>query len=263
MTNRATSWGQLPDWFDQKTQDGANDQDWDQRFGQGNWRETEEPPQSMVIFIQNHTSFGMKVADIGCGNGRATLLLAKNGCNVVAMDRCKIGVDRTNQRLEEVGLSAEVVEANFYDIPLTFDRSECQAVIASQVLQLPGCWAKIKEVWNYISFIMEVGAHLYLRVRSVNNPVNPRNQLIDVYEDDEFKITQIGTNVQNRNGQVRHNYTIEEIRFLAQEYGFEIMGMITEESNEPSGGDCTPRGRNVLQWVAVLKKVRDVGIRRD
>lgn len=263
MSEQQTPWGPLPDWFNQELQNRSNDQDWSRRFEE-QWREMEEPPRSMVDFIDNHTSFGMKVVDIGCGNGRATLLLAENGCRVVAMDRCLTGIERTIQRLEEAGLSAKVIVADFDDLPILFDKSECQAAIASQVLQLPGCWAKIKEVWNYISWILQIDAYLYVRVRSINNQVNPRRQVFDVYGDDESEIAQIGTNVQNRNGQVRHNYSIEEILFLAKKYGFEIIGKITEERNIPSIHENCPdrhaNGAGVLQWVAVLNKIRNVGL---
>ena len=53
-------------------------------------------PSCFALFVKEYIKSGKKIMDIGCGNGRDSLLFAKMGLKVVGVDASKIAIDRLN-----------------------------------------------------------------------------------------------------------------------------------------------------------------------
>ncbi len=74
---------------------------------------------------------GSKVLDLGCGNGGATLLLAREfGCSVVAADSDAAALDALSRRLRSQSLDARVEPLKVDFAQLTFADGEFNLVLA-------------------------------------------------------------------------------------------------------------------------------------
>ena len=65
----------------------------------------------------------LKVLDIGCGEGKDAVFLARCGYDVSAFDISDAGVEKTKQLAEKVGVCVNVFQANIWDYRLnsTYD----------------------------------------------------------------------------------------------------------------------------------------------
>ena len=75
---------------------------------------------------------GKSVLDVGCGPGWITVMYAKGGADVTAVDLTPAAVALTSTHLEQLGLSAIVREANAEELP--FPDNSFDLVVSSGVL---------------------------------------------------------------------------------------------------------------------------------
>jgi SAM-dependent methyltransferase len=94
----------------------------------------DEPQEDMARVIGILKKEGArKVLDLGCGSGRHTVMLAKEGCEVYATDVSREGLRMTREWLEETGLKADVREASCFE-RFPFPDGFFDAVISVQVI---------------------------------------------------------------------------------------------------------------------------------
>lgn len=74
-----------------------------------------------------------KILDLGCGSGRHTVLLAKQGFDVTATDVSKSGLKMTRNWLREENLSAKLKEHSCFE-KFPFTNNSFDAVISTQVI---------------------------------------------------------------------------------------------------------------------------------
>ena len=60
----------------------------------------------------------VKLLDIGCGEGRNAVFLARNGYQVTAFDLSPVGVEKAKRMAEEIGVSLEVFVADLLEFRL-------------------------------------------------------------------------------------------------------------------------------------------------
>lgn len=77
-----------------------------------------EPYPGLVEFFRNYESKGT-VLDLGCGQGRDTLLLGRLGYEVVGVDSSSVGIAQLNQIALNEGLSVKGVVADMYSYPIS------------------------------------------------------------------------------------------------------------------------------------------------
>lgn len=121
-----------------------------------------------------------KILDLGCGSGRHTVLLAKQGFDVTATDISKFGLKMTRKWLKEGNLSANLKEHSCYE-KFPFKDNTFDAVISTQVIhhnfynKVKFCISEIERVLkpNGLVFIT-VSANKYKRGASKFEMPEPR-----------------------------------------------------------------------------------------
>lgn len=89
------------------------------------WREPEKEVVDMIpLFKQKGVS---RVCDLGCGTGRHTVLLTKNGFNTTGVDISSAGLELTCAALLEQNVEAQLVEASQTCLP--FSKGAFDAII--------------------------------------------------------------------------------------------------------------------------------------
>ena len=63
-----------------------------------------KPYKEVVDFFKNHQPKGT-VLDLGCGQGRDSLAIAKLGYCVTGVDHSKVGIDQMIHRAKKLGLN--------------------------------------------------------------------------------------------------------------------------------------------------------------
>jgi len=87
-------------------------------------RELETTGETKLWAYNLEEAAGKQVLDVGCGNGYVTCQFAGAGANVVAVDLTEKAVELTRARLTQLGLTAEVKQADAEALPFkdeTFD----------------------------------------------------------------------------------------------------------------------------------------------
>ena len=59
------------------------------------------------------------VLDLGCGQGRDTLFIAKQGLKVTAVDISQVGLEQLKIKAESANLDVTVIKDNIYTFPIT------------------------------------------------------------------------------------------------------------------------------------------------
>ena len=93
----------------------------------------EEPMADVYPFVARLRAEAVrKVYDLGCGVGRHTVLLAREGFDVSATDLSHEGVRKTREWLEREGLKGDIRTADMVEAP--FEEGEFGAVLAVNVV---------------------------------------------------------------------------------------------------------------------------------
>ena len=92
-----------------------------------------------------------RVLDLGCGSGRHTVLLAREGFEVYGMDNAPSGLRMTKKWLKELKLKAKIINSSCYK-KIPFYDNFFDAVISIQVIH----HAKLKDINHCISEIERI-----------------------------------------------------------------------------------------------------------
>ncbi|MFH1412977.1 MAG: methyltransferase domain-containing protein [bacterium] len=90
-------------------------------------------PHSLVVDLTKHLLKNAKILDLGAGEGKNAIYLAKQGFDMVALDSSEVGIKKIKQLAQQLDLqiNAEVDDViNFLDKGGTYD-----AIIGINVLQ--------------------------------------------------------------------------------------------------------------------------------
>lgn len=91
----------------------------------------EGPAKALQLFAEIiNCKRPLRVLDAGCGNGRNSVYLAREGCEVTAVDFCEAALKRLRRRIVEDGLENKVRVLNTsLDNPLPFPASSFDLVL--------------------------------------------------------------------------------------------------------------------------------------
>jgi len=118
-------------------------------------------------YFNNREIAGKTALDLGCGEGRYALYLARRGCRVTALDRSSAGISKLKGTAEKEGLS---IQAESVDIQeFIFPESRYEIIIAATVLDhLPNDLRS--ETIRKIKAALSPGGIVYANVFTVSDP---------------------------------------------------------------------------------------------
>jgi SAM-dependent methyltransferase len=141
--------------------------------------------------------------DLGCGTGRHILYLGEGGFDVYGIDSAVTGLASTQQRLEEAGLTAHLVQQDIFDV-LPFEDAFFDAILSVQVIHHARL-AQISALVNEMARILKPGGLLFVTVPQLQN------------QGTQFQQIEPGTSVPldgREAGLPHHYFTPEELREL-------------------------------------------------
>lgn len=74
-----------------------------------------EPYPEFEAFVRLLNGQGKTALDMGCGQGRDALMLARHGYNVTGVDASAVGIQQMEERAKRAGLAVKGLVASFYD----------------------------------------------------------------------------------------------------------------------------------------------------
>lgn len=109
---------------------------------------------------------GARVLDLGIGQGRNALPLARRGCQVTGIDTSQVAVDTVNRLAAAEKLPVEAILEDFrnYEPPRSFDAVLCFGLM--QTLDLQGCASLVERLHHWI----RPGGALFLTAWSLEDP---------------------------------------------------------------------------------------------
>ncbi len=217
---------------------------WDKE-GERGWREDEGPDPFFNQFCAQHKSeLGRDVLDVGSGNGRYVMPLARDGFNVTGLDLSEGMISAAQRRLAEQNLRANFVKGQSAELP--FGDGSFDFVISTGAIHhnnIEGVRGSFKE----INRVLKPEKYFLFMGRSVNDDSEER----EITED--MRGQGLGFTGADRQGIkkdiAQHYFSAEELRQLGEEYGFEI----TAEPHEQLRAAETPDKKTARIW-AVYKK---------
>jgi SAM-dependent methyltransferase len=122
-------------------------------------------PLSTTLVEELNRRQACRVLDLGCGNGRHLVHLARAGFSVTGLDISITGLRLARQWLDEEGLHADTTLADFRD-PLPLKGNSFDALLSTQVIH-HACIAKVRlaisEIYRLLApgglALISVGAH--------------------------------------------------------------------------------------------------------
>lgn len=134
---------------------------WDKIFKKGRYFDKPHPDIDEVVGLLKEKS-AKKVLDLGCGAGRHTAYLAKEGFDVYATDISERGLKMTESSLEEEGLSAKL---QLHDMlkKFPFDDNFFDGLISIQVIH-HATHKQIKKIIKEMARVLKSGSLVFVSV---------------------------------------------------------------------------------------------------
>lgn len=130
-------------------------------------QEWQEPAHEIYSVIDKWKQKGYKkVLDLGCGIGRHSILLAKNGFDVYACDLSEQGIDKLNKIVEKEKLSITTTISDMLNIP--YDPEFFDAVVAFRSIYHTDDEG-IKNTINNINKVLKIGGEALITFNSKNS----------------------------------------------------------------------------------------------
>lgn len=121
-----------------------------------------EPYPEFVSFLKGYGISNGRALDIGCGQGRDALILARHGYHVIGVDASQVGVAQMVAQAEAGNLSVEGIVADFY---VYEPNGRFDAIVLDSILHFEkGDKAKELNLLNRLSTYLNEGGHFFIFV---------------------------------------------------------------------------------------------------
>ncbi len=115
------------------------------------------------------------ILDLGCGNGRHVLYFSRRGFTVYGIDSAPAGIALTQQRLQEVSLTAHLSHHDIF-AGLPFDDASFDAIVFAQVIH-HALIAQIRSLVEEMTRILKPDGLLFVTVPQLKNQGTQSNKL--------------------------------------------------------------------------------------
>ena len=134
---------------------------WELAWREGRWEETSPPLTEVVEFAEDlKREVAKTILDLGCGAGRHSILLCKQGFQVVALDISETALKTLDGRLKTASVdNVALVQHEMYDLP--FIEGYFDGIICTNVLH-HGKIVEIKRTAGDIRRVMREGASAFI-----------------------------------------------------------------------------------------------------
>ena len=134
---------------------------WELAWREGRWEEASPPLPEVVEFAKYlEREDATTILDLGCGAGRHSVLLGKQGFQVVALDISETALNTLESRLKTASISTvTVVKHEMWELPFIDDYFD--GVICTNVLH-HGKLVQIKQATREVYRVMKEGASAFV-----------------------------------------------------------------------------------------------------
>ncbi|MEM8860172.1 MAG: class I SAM-dependent methyltransferase [Chloroflexota bacterium] len=113
-------------------------------------------------FVASHAKKGGIALDLGCGQGRDALMLARHGYQVVGVDSSEVGINQLVSLASDGGLDIQGVVADFYEYEIDYSYD---AIVLDSILHFGKAdQEKENSLLNRLISCLNEGGHLFIFV---------------------------------------------------------------------------------------------------
>jgi ubiquinone/menaquinone biosynthesis C-methylase UbiE len=148
---------------------------WEKEFKEG-WGKAEQPEPRLLEFFEKYKGeIGPKILDIGSGEGRHLILLAKAGYNLTGLDLTEKGIKITEEKQDKEKTEAKLVRGNFHNLP--FQDNSFDTIISTQAMQ-HNVWPGAEAAFSEAARVLKPGGLFFLRVNSDKNAIPDNAEMV-------------------------------------------------------------------------------------
>jgi tellurite methyltransferase len=139
----------------------------DSVYGSNNSYYGFELRKEFTDLFKEKTITGQTALDLGCGEGRYSLFLARKGCDTLAVDRSSAGIEKLKKMAEtfQLPISAEVLDIEDF----VFEENQFDIIVGATILDHLCCKLRHKTI-NGIKKSLKPEGTLYVNVFTVSDP---------------------------------------------------------------------------------------------
>ncbi len=211
---------------------------WEKEYKKENFYWGESPWKGVKVAV-NYANKGVAL-DIGAGEGRNCVYLAKSGFEVVAVEKTKEGTEKIRQVAEKDNLSIKIENTDIRSF--NFPSEEYSLIISVTALDFL-MFSDFQKIAKKIKSSLSPGGVLYLSVFSTEDPFFKK------LKEKNFEMVENNTFFLPKKDMFRHFFSKEEL-----EETFENLTIIKNENfSFEDKGHGDPHFHNTIDFIAQKK----------
>lgn len=207
---------------------------WENEFKNG-WKNGQKPSIQLLNFLKRYEP-GKTALDVGCGDGRHLIIMAMMGYKMTGLELTEHGIATTNKKLEDLDLTAKIIQGDFHHLP--FPASSFELIISIQALHYNN-WVGAEKSFSEIARVLKSGGYFFFRARSEKSHWRASDEVIL-----DRGITRREYRGPEKFVVIVHDYTLNELQELARNNGLKIIEAYDENCDGQPG-----------QWNVIFQKM--------
>lgn len=186
--------------------------DWEKVYKEGNahWTEDLQPSKFAQDFAQELIDKKKKsILEIGCGNGRDSILFALAGLTVTSIDIVPEAIEIAKENMKKAGVDVDFQTGNVEK--LIFDNNSFDSVFTLSVLHSTNTGKSVPEIFRILKNKGLLFIHLYSNVEKIDGTKDEFiniNEYIDLLKKNKFKLLDIYTTTEDEFDEVGEKHLV-------------------------------------------------------